>query len=300
VKGARLPKDAAFAAVLEGGDPGRRGRALFLADQSVFIDEMMLQRDNENFDFAFNCLEWLTEGGRRDRVLFMDQGTIQTEFGMPVPPLPVPEPPLPTQEELVPAVNQWLRDMEDKDVFNQLLLDLTARHPSQTVGQRRFRIWQGVAIGGTVVLLAYGLYRLERGRLRREAPGDVGLALLTAPAADLVGQRHGAMRRQGNLWEAARALARQGLETATEIRAPGPDGEPPPCPPFAVAGPWWRRWRLRRWVRQFWQLAYSTAPRPVSPRQFARMTRHMEQVTAALAEGSLRLAPTAERPGPPR
>ncbi|HEY8506612.1 MAG TPA: DUF4350 domain-containing protein, partial [Gemmataceae bacterium] len=38
-----------------------RGRLLVLADHSVFINEMILQPDNDNFDFALNCINWLRQ-----------------------------------------------------------------------------------------------------------------------------------------------------------------------------------------------------------------------------------------------
>ena len=41
-----------------GGDVGR-GRVLVLADHSIFINEMLLPPDNDNFEFTDNCLEWL-------------------------------------------------------------------------------------------------------------------------------------------------------------------------------------------------------------------------------------------------
>src|SRR5205823_15111367 len=39
------------------------GRALFLADHSLFINCMLLQEDNDNAVFAHNCLEWLVQTG---------------------------------------------------------------------------------------------------------------------------------------------------------------------------------------------------------------------------------------------
>jgi hypothetical protein len=51
-----------------GGDWGEKGgRILILADHSVFINDMMTPDDNDNLEFASNCLEWLTDGGKRSR-----------------------------------------------------------------------------------------------------------------------------------------------------------------------------------------------------------------------------------------
>ena len=59
-------------------------RVLVLSDQSVFINGMMLQPDNDNFDFAYNCVNWLTGPGQRKQVLLLDQGIAITSFDVPV------------------------------------------------------------------------------------------------------------------------------------------------------------------------------------------------------------------------
>ncbi len=47
------------------------GRALVLADHSIFINEMMLPEDNGNVEFTYNCLDWLRGDAKdgRDKVL---------------------------------------------------------------------------------------------------------------------------------------------------------------------------------------------------------------------------------------
>src|SRR5262249_5411195 len=59
-----------------GGEWGE-GRVLVLSDHSVFINDMMLQGDNSNIDFTYNCLEWLRDGPeKRTHVLFVDEGSV--------------------------------------------------------------------------------------------------------------------------------------------------------------------------------------------------------------------------------
>ena len=68
------PLRFAVGAQLAGG-----GRLLVLADHSIFINDMMLQTDNDNIPFAFNVVRWLTDAGngqRRTDVLFYDDGQI--------------------------------------------------------------------------------------------------------------------------------------------------------------------------------------------------------------------------------
>lgn len=66
-----------------GGDVGK-GRLLVLADHSVFINEMMIQEDTDNLDFASNAVEWLRDSGQRNRVLFVEDGTIQKKLDVPL------------------------------------------------------------------------------------------------------------------------------------------------------------------------------------------------------------------------
>src|SRR5262249_19703226 len=51
---------------------GEKQKLLVLADHSVFINSMMIQDDNHNFAFASNCVNWITDDGQRNRVLFLD------------------------------------------------------------------------------------------------------------------------------------------------------------------------------------------------------------------------------------
>jgi hypothetical protein len=282
-----LPEKAAFAAARS--SRSNRGPVLVLADHSVFIDEMMLQRDNENFDFAFNCLEWLTEDGHRDRVLFVDQGRVHTDFDAALPNLPLPDPPLPSQQELVSAMNQWIREVERTNFFNRLLQEMFP-----------LGLLQPLAFLLTAALVAYGIYRLHQGRHRREPLAEVGwlAPALPAPGLDLLGQRHRSMLRQGNLWEAARALARQGVEAAAGGGLTAAGSDVPVCPRITVsAGPWWRRWRLRRLVNRLWEIGFGPRPRPVSRRQFSRLSRQVREVTRAAANGALHLSPALEPGG---
>src|SRR5262249_20939689 len=135
----RLPGNTPSAGLLfaAGGDWGK-GRVLVLADHSVFINEMMLQTDNDNISFTCNCMEWLRDG-RRDRVLFIEEGTITANFNVPViePPLPPPG----------PWINQLVQGMEDENLFNRAILRRV------TPGQ----IFRALLLALTGLLLLYGL-----------------------------------------------------------------------------------------------------------------------------------------------
>jgi hypothetical protein len=248
-----------------------------LADHSLFINDMMLQDDNGNIDFTYNCLDWLTGGAEpRDRVLFVEEGDVQTAFDIPLKEVPLPLPPV---EALVPLADDALARMEREDAFNKLLLGLV---PFET-------IWVALVLLLTGLLAGYGFYRLSHARHRVDVWAPLLETVLArhAPAQTLMEQRHRALLGRGNLWEPARSLVRQWFEEVGAAPAGGAAAEPR----LRVAGTWWRRWALGRKVRRLWRVAYGAAPVPVPPQEFARLLANLEEVKAALASGALALEP---------
>jgi hypothetical protein len=112
------------------------------------------------------------------------------------------------------------------------------------------------------------------------------------PAAPLLAQRHQALLRAGNLWESAQVLARQ-FFAAAGIPGPPPEApgaDAPGSPPrLLVRGGWWRRRALRRQVLHLWRLAFGPTPVRVSPAALTRLSRELDELKAALADGSLRM-----------
>lgn len=250
------------------------GRILVLADHSLFINDMLLQTDNDNIDFTYNCLDWLTEGEpRRNRVLFIEEGSIKTNLDVPLKDLPVIRPPW---NAVPPAVNAVLSSLETptKNGTTPLedMIDSVDRR-----GQTPFLL---LSIVGTLLFGVYGLYRISSGRFRPES----GVLLLPTALArqqadrDVLEQRRRALLANGNLWEAARGLARTCFD-------PPPDGREPV---FRVEGGWWRRWTLGSRARRLWRLAYGRPVR-VTQAEFRDLPRLIEEVRTARTAGTLRL-----------
>ncbi len=287
--GCTYPREAGLLArmpLLEfavGGEVGD-GRLLVLADHSIFINDMMLQQDTDNIDFTYNCIEWLTQGKEsRTRVLFVEEGEVNSAFDIPLKQVDVP---LPPEEVLVPLADQALSEIEQENVFNKLILDMV---PYQTlVG--------ALVLGLTTMLAFYGLYRLIRSRHRFDlwAPLLEKALAKQQPGTSLSEQRHRAMLGQGNLWEPARALAKEAFAAA------GVGTAGAAMPAVRVTGGWWQRWTLGGRALRLWRLAHSGRPVRVSPAGFARLVRELEELKAALAAGTVRLefpAPPAVTPG---
>ncbi len=253
------------------------GRLLLFADHSLFINDMMLQTDNDNFDLARAAISWLTDGGKRNRVLLLDDGDIVTSFDVPmqdVPPLP-----LPSEADLVRFANKAIVGLEREDFFNQMIRKLIPR----------VVLWRGVLVVLTLAVAAYFLLRLVRSRYRIDARVPLlqpALAALTPPAA-IVDLRHQAMHADGNYWDAAREMARRFFDAT-----PGGDG--PERPRVRASGDWRQRFRRWRQVHRLWRLAHGRRPWRVSARALQRLANELDMLKAALADGSLAFQGTTQ------
>lgn len=133
------------------------GRFILLADHSVFINSMMLQPDNDNFQFAFNCVQWLAQGDRRQRVLYFNDGQAVTDLKVPVKDTPeFGQPRLPGHP--VDVINQILADVGNNLMVNWEEERLTTN-----------QVVIGLAATVTAVLFGYGLLRLQQARHRTES-----------------------------------------------------------------------------------------------------------------------------------
>jgi hypothetical protein len=273
-RGRPLDLSQCFFAV--GGDWGEKGRVLLLADHSVFINNMMLQFDTGNAEFAYNCLDWLRGMEGRDRVLFYDEGKIVRDFNV-----PVTFPPLNMPPDLMDLVNQAIVGLERENMHNKLL--------EQYVGYKQIEKW--IAIALTSLLATYLFLRLlwSRFQLDTAAPLLAPLLARLAPVRAGIVQRHSSLLAEGNLWEPARALARDFFETALRTAEPPHGPEPPP---FQSSESWLARRFLERLVRHLWQLAYGLTPERIAPAAFAHLAAQVDELKAALADGSLRFQTT--------
>ena len=254
-----------------------------MAGHGVFMNGMITQRDNDNFMFACNCIRWLTDGGKRKRVLFFEEGTVQAEFNVPLREMPAP--PVPPSR----VVNKLLRGLEEERFFDRLLLRIVPRD----------KFLSALVLMLSAGVLVYGVSLLFRARHQVEAAVPLITATdLAAPDADLplIIQRDREVVRGGNLYEAARTLARSCFD---EAGAAFP-GKQPTMPPLVIAGGWLRRRSLARQVRYLWQLGYGPTPAPVSPRQFVRIAALVRAVRSALANGTLRFQEAAATAHGPR
>src|SRR5262249_14948806 len=141
----------------------------------------------------------------------------------------------------------------------------------------------------TVALAVYALSRFGSARYQVE-PGTPLLEKAleqAAPVGPVSEQRRRELRLHDNLWEPARALARQWFEAAAGGRV---GAGTPPVPAFRLGGRagWWRRRTVARRVRRLWRLARDDTPRRITARQLRRWHEDIRELDAARADGTLR------------
>jgi hypothetical protein len=252
------------------GDDERGGRVVILAGHGVFLNGMLAQADNGNYEFGFNCLRWLRGNGRRPYALFIEEGKVQTSFQVPLaqlPPLPVPP---------MRVLDEALRGMEDENWFNQLLLENVSKESIVRV----------VLFVGSILLALFLLRRLFSARHNIDAwqpllAQKVEQALAALPA---LAQRRDELLQTGNYWETAHAVAREALASAgVDATGQGP-------PRVHAVGGWWQRWRWGRRVRRLWDLAHGPVPVRISQRRLVRLLKNVDYLMAALAAGEVVLA----------
>jgi hypothetical protein len=244
---------------------------------------MMWQPDLDNFDFAYNCLNWLSEG-KRTHVLFLEEGQIQDKFEIPLkePPLP----PLPPLKAIIETADKGLVDLERHNAFNKAIGEAVANLPWPDK-------WvQQVVLMSTLGLAIFGLARLTQARQRHDKALMLARSSLekTPPAISLIEQRNQSLLQEGNYWESARALARQALDAVLGPQqvAAGAAAKPPPLP---IRGRW-RHWKLRRRIDRLWRLAYGAEPFRISSRQLKRLALEIETLKTLLARLGLPRGPS--------
>jgi hypothetical protein len=255
------------------------GRHLVIAGHGMFMNCMMLQANNDNFDFAVNVIQWLREkpgGPRRTKALFVVNGQIITDFNMNLTPPPPPVP-MPTTTML----NRLLRGLEDERFFHWAL--------ARIMGDSYGRVVPILATVATCLLLVYGGKKFLDGRFARDhgTPRMVGAPIAVCPAPPRGQQRQQALLHENDPWEDARSLIEQWLlrdfgVTPEDWATAGGAAE------FRGTG-WLDGWRLQRRAERVLAMLRRLGPGKVSRRDFAFLLNRLPGLSAAAQEGRLTL-----------
>jgi hypothetical protein len=251
-----LPSPAVFAVGgqwprTEGG--ASPGTVLALADHSVFINQMLLEPQTENWELARRVAVCLRGSSRRWCRLYMSgqrvshQEALQQLLRPPLPPVPPPPPPsLPDlwalQKKLTELGNQAIQAAQQRDLLNTLLLG-SPEHPVQ-----RQKRWQAIMKGITVLSLAGILWLLWRG-LRRSRMVEVPPGRKVPPQQGWFWQRFS--RTSDPAWSAAmRRVLRDFFQ-----RVGGDDPTRTPLPPIEIAPQVTQAERWRHQLQTLWRYA---------------------------------------------
>ena len=272
------------------GDFGK-GRVLVLADHSLFINEMMLLDDERNFIFASNAIAWLRgDDPKRTKVLFVEEGKIQTKFEIPLKSLNIPPEEalrllFEKRNEILATANNVLVRLEDQGAFDNGVMNLFDR-----AGFPPSRLARYAFVALTIALGLYVVYRVGiRGRFRHDLTAPMLPIVLdrNLPVAALAEQRHLTLLERGNLSEPAMHLARQWFASL------GVEAFDGPRPGLDARGGWWRRRQLAARLREAWRLAAGRESR-VTLEQLKAIERNLSELRAAHERGEWRLAANQE------
>jgi hypothetical protein len=284
-EGATVPGAFPFAA---GGLAGT-GKVLVLADHSVFINDMLLQPDNDNFFFACNCIDWLTDSRKRNRVFFLEEGRVVTDFNV-----VLKEPPgfvMPSEGVLIDKGNEFLAGLDRADFFNNFIRERVG--DDQLLRNRALRLALLVLTG---VLLVLGMRRLILARHRHDRHEPLLAPCLAAPGVggSLIDRRTEEVLRQNNCLEMAQQQARQCFLALRPAEAPGAvaaawEWRASAPPRIQVTGSWSRRRTLSRQVFHLWRVACGQPGERITPKELQELEKEISTVRAALGDGSLKL-----------
>jgi hypothetical protein len=225
------------------GDSNAPGRMLLIAGHGVFLNSSIGQQSLDNAHFTANVIAWLT-AKKRKHCLFVDErGQIIKKFDVPLAALPLPN---------LRQVNQLLRNLEQENFFNRMLLDHVPR----------YRILRIALAIGLVGLTVYGFRRFARARHRQ----DFAVPLMEAKLAQVeedynppLTRRQQHAFRANDFREAACVLARECLE-AIEVQ-----GEAHPRSPAE---------------KRLQEVAYGDGTEPISAAEFGKIVTLAAEVRA--------------------
>jgi hypothetical protein len=269
--------------VLALGGPYGKGRILVMADHSLFINEMMMPEDTGNVEFAVNAVRYLRDK-KRDRVLFMEEGRIQTKLDLPLQSAQLNLDELLSliysrRNELLIEAENWLTRKEDEDnALNRWVVEAI----DQRYGWDRFLFT--LLILGTVGLGLYAVYRLwirERYAPDTSVPLVVTAAAKVLPGKPLVEQRLDALLQLGDVREPMRERAREWLR---RVGLTPPVDARQPLPAIITRG-WWAAWGFRTRLARIWQMAKGEWPRRLQPRKLQEWQREMDALHQAHERG---------------
>jgi hypothetical protein len=259
-----------------GGDIGE-GRVMVLADHSIFINEMMLPNDTGNVELTYGIVRWLAgEEKERDRVLFLEEGQVQTKFEIPLKSAALsPEETLKmlfaARNVLLQKAEEKLTELEDEKTSERHNANFFNRHTwnfLDRLGLLSNHAFFVAVMIASLILMFFLIWRLGiRDRFAHDmsTPPLLMAAAKAQPVGPLIEQRTQTLIRRGSLLEPAELVVLrwfQGLGYE-----PGSQSQPK----IVARGSWWQRRRIVARLRQLWRMARREATQTVGRSAFGRL-----------------------------
>lgn len=263
------------------------GRAMWIADHSIYVNEML--RHGDNARFMFNTLGWLTEGGQRRKLILIQDGMVLSavNFNHPaIPPIPLDELaqnlPTPSAELLRALANDAIIAAEDEDLPNQLLRN---RPHDMRINDLR-RAFITAVVFFLIVVFVMQLFVTGRplGPLSVRGTGGAGrtkgvahpaMAAAAIATDDVWKPPTEQLLRGGTIPRTARTLAQQCLLALSDPPPVDPNWQQSQCPALVTTQPFYRRRRLNWTVRQLWQIASGQIAPVRHHRQLQKLTEQL-------------------------
>ncbi|QVL32938.1 hypothetical protein KIH39_03200 [Telmatocola sphagniphila] len=279
-----LPKEDFFAF---GGELGSRGgKAIFLSDQDVFFNQLMVRKDTDNYQFAEQLVDYLINLGRfkREYCYFSDNTFPEDNFD-----LPLPEMPLPPLNQLgnmfLQASDQVVSSMEEKDFFNTWL--------KENIGLPKiYRGWWLFAIFGLFSWILWRFFsaRSASARGRRQATRLIPYNL------DHPGEQLEIQEYRDNYYSSARNVIRSSFARIAET----PDSTGSPSLRQLRKHFAWYQFGSKFTLRRLWLLAYE-GPQKITARKFQKVLADLNQlerraISRSIASSSVLPSPRTHVP----
>ncbi|WP_439622808.1 hypothetical protein [Gemmata sp.] len=272
------PVDVGGALFAAGGyGDTRRGefpyRFLAMADQSVFINQMLIEPGTQNLELTYRVIEYLQGPTQRKRCLLYENGRVVEKFddlrhafAKPKPPLPMPNINA-MQEKLVDMADKLVDDVQTRDVPNKLLL-----RAFSLASIARLALL-GLTLYGTWFLLK----RMFSARKPTDAPPPPTIAGVAAGPPGVFDRRQKELARRNNVYEPVRDAVREFFHA---LGARGGERPPEVVVTRAVRKPN----SLRLAVADFWKLAFGP-PQELSVARWKELEGYFDRVRQAHADG---------------
>ncbi|QDU64371.1 hypothetical protein Pan216_52610 [Planctomycetes bacterium Pan216] len=261
--------------VISAGSLGK-GRVMVVADQTLFLNEMIQEEDN--LTFALNTVAWLI-GDRSPQdlhVLFVKDVDVIGEWVDPR--FRDGSFNLPGIEELIAVANSLISGLEDEGVFDEQIQRVQSRLPIVPF-QRAVAMLTSLFL---LLLLGWWLMGVRARHLPRKRSRRRKERAQPVPLGNLLEQRRTDLVGTGDFTDPVVRLAEQFF--CHTLRA---DVHEPKMPPVRVRGSLWRRWKRWWQLRYLWRLLRRSSSRPVSRREFRRVQILVGELERMVRDGSL-------------